>query len=132
MLLIFCLSNGIFFFQIQTLKSTSTQHARCTPDTRLTVHTTRYTLIRYVEVIFMCFNYHNQRYFLFPNDTMGISEVKYTCGFNCTIFKKNNIKSRSRFPTVIVCARTWQAHHCIKTLFCYLLSLVHVQVFCQS
>lgn len=77
-----------FFFQIQTLKSTSTQHARCTPDTRLTVHTIRYTLIRYVEVIFMFFNHHNQRYLLLANDTMGIFEVKHTCGFNCIIFIK--------------------------------------------
>lgn len=36
----------------------------------------------------MCFNCHNQRYFLFPTDTMGTSIVKHACFFSAVLFYK--------------------------------------------
>lgn len=36
-------------------------------------------------MIFMYFNCHSQRYFLFSKDTMGNPEVKHTRDISCTV-----------------------------------------------
>lgn len=63
-------------------------------------------IIKYVKGIFMNFNYYNQLYFLFPNDTIGKSEVIYTYVVSCTVsLNDTSMCTTSQFFSDII--MTW-------------------------